>query len=243
MNKIKSPLPLFDSLDNIKKCQAPFYLTQRQKQDFSVTISFLKSYTGSLGTFNSYRRDVERFLHWCWLIEKNNLKEIKRDNIESFIRFCQKPPTSWIGTKKAPRFIDKDGERIPNPEWRPFVVTLSKAAHRTGEKLITSNFDISSGSIKELLAIISTFYNFLLQDEYVYANPVALIRQKSKFIRQNQGQPIIRRLSELQWQYVIAAAQKMAEENPDSHERTLFIMSALYSMYLTSVLRKENISY
>ncbi|OGT49018.1 MAG: integrase [Gammaproteobacteria bacterium RIFCSPHIGHO2_12_FULL_38_11] len=232
MNKIKSPLPLFDSLDHIKKCQPPFYLTQKQQLDFSVTISFLKSYTGSLGTFNSYRRDVERFLHWCWLIEKNDIKNIKRDNIESFIRFCQKPPTSWIGTKKSPRFINKNGERIPNPEWRPFVVTLSKAAHRTGEKLITSNFDISSGSIKELLAIISTFYNFLLQEEYVYANPVALIRQKSKFIRQNQGQPKIRRLSELQWQYVIVAAQKMAEENPDSHERTLFIMSALYSMYL-----------
>jgi len=232
MNKIKSPLPLFDSLDNIKKCQPPFYLTQRQQQDFDVTISFLKSYTGSLGTFNSYRRDVERFLHWCWLIEKKDLKEIKRDNIESFIRFCQKPPKFWIGTKKSPRFINKNGERIPNPEWRPFVVTLSKAAHRTGEKLITSNFDISSGSIKELLAIISTFYNFLLQDEYVYANPVALIRQKSKFIRKNQGQPKIRRLSELQWQYVITAAKNLAEANPDSHERTLFIMSALYSMYL-----------
>lgn len=232
MNKIQSPLPLFDSLDNIKKCQAPFHLTKKHQQDFSVALSFLKSYTGSLGTFNSYRRDVERFLHWCWLIEKSELKKIKRDNIESFIRFCQKPPKSWIGIKKSPRFINKNDERIPNPEWRPFVVTLSKAAHRTGAKLTTNNFDISSGSIKESLAIISTFYNFLLQDEYVNANPVALIRQKSKFIRQNQGQPKIRRLSELQWQYVIAAAKNLANENPDLHERTLFIMSALYSMYL-----------
>src|SRR3984957_14575992 len=61
---------------------------------------------------------------------------------------------------------------------------------------------------------------------------VGKTRQKSKFIRQNQGQPKIRRLSELQWQYVIAAAKNLAKENPDSHERTLFIMSALYSMYL-----------
>jgi hypothetical protein len=71
-----------------------------------------------------------------------------------------------------------------------------------------------------------------LQDEYVYANPVALIRQKSKFIRQNQGHPKIRRLSELQWQYVITAAKNLVNENPDLHERTFFIMSALYSMYL-----------
>lgn len=59
-----------------------------------------------------------------------------------------------------------------------------------------------------------------------------MIRQKSKFIRKTQGQPKIRRLSELQWQYVMKTANELAEKNPDKHERTLFIMSALYSMYL-----------
>src|SRR5579883_1415876 len=192
MTKIKAPLPLFDSLENIKKCCPPSYLTSIQQQDFAIAISFLQNYIGSLGTFNSYRRDIERLLHWSWLIENKNIKELKRDSIENFIRFCQKPPKTWIGTKKAPRFIDKNGERIPNAEWRPFVVTVSKAAHRAGDKPVPNNFDISYGSIKELLAILSTFYNFLLQDEYVYMNPVALIRQKSKFIRKNQGQPKIR---------------------------------------------------
>ncbi len=232
MTKIKAPLPLFDSLENIKKCCPPSYLTSIQQQDFAIAISFLQNYIGSLGTFNSYRRDIERLLHWSWLIENKNIKELKRDSIENFIRFCQKPPKTWIGTKKAPRFIDKNGERIPNAEWRPFVVTVSKAAHRAGDKPVPNNFDISYGSIKELLAILSTFYNFLLQDEYVYMNPVALIRQKSKFIRKNQGQPKIRKLSGLQWEYVITTTQKMAEKAPDLHERSLFIMSALYSMYL-----------
>ena len=232
MRKIKSPLPLFDSLDNINKCFPPSYLTSTQQQDFAITIAFLKNYIGSLGTFNSYRRDIERLLHWSWLIEEKNVKDLKRDNIENFIRFCQKPPKSWIGTRKAPRFLDKNGERFPNSEWRPFVVTISKAAHRSGERPTTDNFDISYGSIKELLAILSTFYNYLLQDEYVHMNPVALIRQKSKFIRKNQGQPKIRKLSALQWEYVITTTQKMAATNPELHERTLFIMSALYSMYL-----------
>ena len=63
-------------------------------------------------------------------------------------------------------------------------------------------------------------------------NPVALIRQKSKFVRKNQGQPKIRRLSALQWEYVIKTAQSMSKKTPNLHERTLFIMSALYSMYL-----------
>lgn len=232
MSKVKVPLPLFDSLDNIKSCCPPLYLTLSQKQDFSVAISFLKNYVGSLGTFNSYRRDVERLLHWSWLIEEINIKELKRDNVENFIRFCLKPPLSWIGTKKAERFIEKDGQRTPNPEWRPFVATISKATHRTGKQADINNFELSQGAVKQLFAILSSFYNYLLQDEYVYMNPVALIRQKSKFVRKNQAQPKIRRLSELQWQYVITTAQKMAEADPNLHERTLFIMSALYSMYL-----------
>lgn len=63
-------------------------------------------------------------------------------------------------------------------------------------------------------------------------NPVALIRQKSKFIRKQQGTSKIRRLSELQWQYVIRTAEELANSAPDHHERTSFILSALYSIYL-----------
>lgn len=66
----------------------------------------------------------------------------------------------------------------------------------------------------------------------MYSNPVALIRQKSKFIRRTQSPNKIRRLTQLQWQTVIQTAEKMASQDPDVHERTLFIMSALYSMYL-----------
>jgi site-specific recombinase XerD len=63
-------------------------------------------------------------------------------------------------------------------------------------------------------------------------NPVALIRQKSKFIRKQQNQTQIRRLTPLQWEYVIETATQMTATNPDKYERTLFIMTALYSMYL-----------
>jgi len=79
---------------------------------------------------------------------------------------------------------------------------------------------------------LSSFYNFMLQEEYVESNPVALIRQKSKFVKKRQGPAKIRRLSDKQWQTVIQIAEKMADDNPRVHERTLFIMSALYSMYL-----------
>lgn len=236
---LRLPLPLFDDLKHIdddnadnKNLLTAIQNTDQEK-DYQHALNFLKSYRGSVGTFNSYRREIERLLHWSWLCANKTLSELKREDLEAFIGFCQKPPLTWIGIKKAPRFVDKDGGlRAPNSEWRPFVVTISKAAHRQGKIPDPKNFKLSQGALKESFAILGSFFNFLLQEEYVYMNPVALIRQKSKFIRKYQGKPKIRRLTELQWQYVINTAEQMANNDPEMHERTLFIMSALYAMYL-----------
>jgi len=236
MTKNKPISPLFDSLEHIdhinKNDDTALANSNAHFADYQKAVAFLKCYVGSQGTFNSYRREIERLLQWCRLIADKSLIHLKRDDIEAFVRFCQKPPKGWIGVKKVSRFIRKDGQRIPNNEWRPFVATISKAAHRRGQQPSLQDFELSHGTIKELFAILSTFFNYLLQDEYAYMNPVALIRQKSKFIRKQQSQLKVRRLSDIQWQYVIKTARHMAEEKPELHERTLFIMSALYSMYL-----------
>jgi hypothetical protein len=42
----------------------------------------------------------------------------------------------------------------------------------------------------------------------------------------------VRRLTELQWDTVIETVEKLADTEPKKHERSLFIMNALYSMYL-----------
>lgn len=229
---LSPPLPLIDTLEHIKNQTLPERLTQAQRNDLHMTLQFLKSYNGSQGTFNSYRREIEKLLHWIWVVIKKTLCEVRSEDIQEFILFCKNPPLTWIGTKKVPRFIEKGDLRIPNPEWHPFVVTLSKTAHRNGNTLHPKNFELSQGSIKETFAILGTFYTYLQQEEYVPLNPVALVRQKSKFIRTQQGAAKIRRLSELQWNTLIITAKDMAEENPKVHERTLFILSALYSMYL-----------
>ncbi len=227
------PIPVFDDLNHIDQCDIKTVVTdQRYVNDFIHALNFLKAYNGSLGTFLSYRRDVERLLPWCMLIANTPLAELKRQDIEDFIHFCQKPPKTWVGVHKVTRFIEEDGSRVPNPKWRPFVVTVSKSAHKLGEKPNPKDFELSPSAVKDMFAILGSFYNYLLQDEYVYMNPVALIRQKSKFIRKTQDIIKIRRLSERQWNYVIQTAQEMAEVRPAFHERTLFIMSILYLMYL-----------
>lgn len=232
--KIPSPLPLFDAIEHIDTQKKITHLDDAKyhSADVEIAHAFLTSYKGSQGTFNSYRREIERLLHWCAWIAEKKLNDLKRDDIEAFAKFCLKPPKHWIGKTKPPKFIVDNGARVPNPEWRPFIVTVSKTERRKGMEPSLNKFELSHGSLRELFAILSSFYNYLIQENYAHMNPVAAIRQKSKFIRKNQGQPKIRRLSELQWQYVIQTAQKLSDADPDAHQRTLFIMSALYAMYL-----------
>ncbi|MBA2656952.1 MAG: site-specific integrase [Tatlockia sp.] len=226
-------LAIFDSLTQIRNNMDNVVLPAPEfYKDFYHSLNFLKSYTGSLGTFNSYRRETERLLQWCWLIKKVTLSELKHQDIEQFVRFCQKPPLSWIGTKKVPRFIEKDGKRIPNPEWLPFIATISKFSRKKGAEVSIEQFNLSQGAVQEIFAILSTFFNFLIAEEYLLANPVALIRQKSKFIRKQQQNAPIRRLSLQQWEAVLSASEALAQEYPEKHERTRFILSMLFGMYL-----------
>ena len=228
----RSPPPCFDAVDYIDDATAPEYLSKAQRNDFAMARDFLQAYTGSLGTFTSYRRDVERLLLWTWFIAEKILEDLKRNDVEDFIRFCQKPPNAWLGTKKAPRFRTTDGERQPNPEWRPFVATVSKSAFKKGKLPDKADYSASNGAIKQVIAIAGSFFKFLQMEEYAAVNPVALIRQKSKFVQKRQSHTTVRRLSQQQWQALIETAEQMAEERPVSHERTLFMISTLYSMYL-----------
>lgn len=234
---MKKPTPIFDNLDNLildKSLleQAEALDVDILLTDFQKAIQFMQSYRGSAATFNAYRRELERFLQWSWFVAKKTIKELKRTEIEEFIEFCIKPPKTWIGINQLPRFINSAGDRIPNPEWRPFVATISKKQRVDGQLPDNANYQLSQAGIKAIFATLSSFYNYLIQEDYLEINPVAQIRQKSKFIRKQQGAKQIRRLSELQWTYVIETAKSLAEKDPEQHERTLFIMSALYGMYL-----------
>jgi len=189
-------------------------------QDFDYAKQFLISYSKSKDTYNTYRREVECFLQWAWLIKKISIKEIKRKIFEEYLAFTQDPPTSWCSKHHVARFVNSQSQRVPNTEWRPYILSKGKR-----------KYSMSQSAWKALFAVLSTFYQFLIDEEYTEINPVAQIRQKNQYIRRQQTKQPIRRLSELQWDYVIETAELMANNNP-AHERTLFIMSCLYGMYL-----------
>lgn len=228
MSNIAAPLAFFDTLEEMRN---PFKQPLKSLEhlavdapgevidDYQCAAEFIYSYRGSPDTFSTYRREIEHFLHWCLVIAKKPLKQIVREDIETYVEFSKQPPSNWVGQKNVARFLLRQGERVPNHDWRPYV-------HASGE------FAISQSALQSLFSVLSSFFNFLIQESYLSANPVAQIRQKSKFLRKQQIQSKIRRLSPLQWDFVIDTAEAMAAEQPQVHERTLFVMNALFAMYL-----------
>jgi site-specific recombinase XerD len=226
------PLPIFDASEFLDPRQPPSHLPHSSHEDYYHCVSFLKSYEHNEATFKTYRREVERFLQWSAFIRLSTVPTIKREDIEHYILFCTHPPIAWIGLKNVARFSEKEGLRLPNPEWTLFVVNVPKAARQHGVAASATQYHLSEKAIHEIFTILNCFYNFLIQENYVEGNPVAQIRQKSRFYRKKQVKAKIRRLSTMQWEFLIETAQQMAEAEPAKHERSLFIISSLYGMYL-----------
>jgi len=228
MHRIPVPRALFDTLDEMPN---PFrhpvssiaHLVDEPVEnalaDYQLSSEFLYSYRGSPDTFSTYRRELEHFLQWCWLVAHKSVDAIQREDIEAYAEFSRQPPAAWIGTRNVARYVSRNGQREPNEEWRPYV-------QAEGE------YVASQAALQSLFSVLSSYFNFLIQENRLASNPVAQIRQKSKFLRKQQGRGQIRRLSPLQWSVVIEAAEEMAAADPLSHERTLFIMNALFAMYL-----------
>jgi site-specific recombinase XerD len=238
LSKLTLPEALFDNLTEFNQLNPQ--LENRVKKtalpsaydDYMKAREFLKSYRGSAATFKSYRRELERFLHWSWQVAGKSICAIKRDDIEAFVHFCQNPPKSWIGFVQLARFVTKEGLRLPNPKWRPFVVSISKKARAEGAIPSKVAYALSQNGVQAIFSVLSSFYSFLIQEGHTEVNPVMNVRQKSQFIRKRQSKKTIRRLSETQWHYVITQTEKLADASPDKYERSLFIMSTLYGMYL-----------
>ena len=226
----EAPKPFFDTLEHTKnpgkhpvnsedvervlrKC------TPEAIEDYQVATEFIYTYRGSQETFRQYRKTLEQLLAWTWQVNGKSLRDTQRQDVEKFIEFCVKPPKSWIGKTRQFRFREVRGNRVPNPKWRPYC---SK----------NTQYVVGNGSLKTCFNTLGSFFNFLVEENYILQNPVIRIRQKSKFIKTEQEIPPPRILSAEQWNYVLDAAEDLADSDPFNHERTLFVLSAMFCMYL-----------
>src|SRR5690606_27209095 len=109
-------------------------------------------------------REIERLLQWTWWGIDKQLAQLTRQDFENFIEFCQNPPIDWIGSAQVARFLNKEGIRQPNPKWRPFVHPTNASRNK---------YSLSQKSLTVIFSSLSSFFNFLLQEDYVGQNPIA----------------------------------------------------------------------
>lgn len=64
MAKYPTPLPVFDTLENLVEQTPPTHIKRVFiKKDFALAKDFLQQYNGNVATYNAYRREIDRLLH------------------------------------------------------------------------------------------------------------------------------------------------------------------------------------
>ncbi|MDG2348990.1 MAG: site-specific integrase [Gammaproteobacteria bacterium] len=215
----KNPLALFDTIDFHLDVQSSAMqhlknFSQAAKDEYKHIFNFLTAYTGSPDTFNAYRREVERFFHWAWLIHEKGIFGCDRLSIQAYLKFVRNPPESWRSNVMVPRFVNDNGLRVPNDKWRPFL-----------------NKTLSDKSLQALVASLSTMYAYLVQEGCIGRNPVLMLRQKKQYIQNAPVTRVTRKLTAKQWSKVIEVIQKACVKD-DKYERHLFLLSMFYLLGL-----------
>ncbi|MEW5511800.1 site-specific integrase [Pseudomonas asiatica] len=256
---IEKPFPLFDSYAEFRQLnlndlsvERPIVIDLLHQADQSAdpvnsylaVRDFLNSYKGNEGTFNSYRTHVERLLLWCLLVARLPILSLRRTHAEAFLEFCMNPPPAWVGPVVKSRFVRVGARKkaptdtyVINDAWRPFNLTQPKLVRKLAEEAnvevpAVGVYKMSSGSVAQVFAVCQSFYQFCIDEDRTDANPFRAVKQKSRYTQRQTRNVSGRSLTHLQWEFVIDTAELMAREDAEQHERTLFILVTLFSLYL-----------
>lgn len=178
------------------------------KNDGQAISSFLREYKDSPETLRSYAKEIERLLLWCMHVAHINISSLKRDHLLDYQVFLKNPhpQKQWCGPSTA-RYT-KQG--VVNDHWRPFVKGLSPP------------------SLKKTLRIIDSFFNYLVQTNYLVGNPLAVDRRRK---RRTQGKSkVIDRYLELD--EIQAALKGLSQYPTPSPVKQFQVIRAQYIILL-----------
>src|SRR3989338_7994603 len=119
---------------------------------------FLQEYKDSPETLRSYAKEVERLLLWCIHVAKVNISSLRRTHLQTYQEFLKNPVPVEIWCGPSVSRLKKDG--AINENWRAFADGLSGA------------------SINKSLTILDSFFNYLVQANYLTGNPLAVDRRR-----------------------------------------------------------------
>jgi len=178
------------------------------KNDAQAISSFLLEFRDAPLTLVSYSKEIERLLLWCIHIAKLNISSLRRDHLMAYQDFLKNPEPKnvWVGAKVKRQLADGSA----NPNWRPFGKALSAT------------------TINKVITILDSFFNYLVQTNYLTGNPLAVDRRRKK---RNKIKPqLIDRYLEIDEIYsVLNALSNYAQKN---NQETFQVVRARYIILL-----------
>lgn len=132
----------------------------KANNDAEAIKSFLIGYQNSKLTYQAYLKELERLVLWCSHIQKVTISDLSFDDIVAYQDFLRdpQPQAIWCGNKRS-KCLKSGGL---NPEWRPFASQLSP------------------NSIKKTMSILDSFFNYLVQTQYLKGNPLSVNKRRKK---------------------------------------------------------------
>lgn len=247
--QILNHLNLSAELPAVREYIQSFPPELRAADGYQVVRSFLKSYAGNETTFNSYRTHAERLLLWSLLVRQKPILDLTRVDAEAFMEFCLNPHPGWVGPVVKSRFNRIGGRKAQdtdvyqaNSAWRPFNIVAPKRSKLDASTAFQEKkYTPAQGTVAQIFAVCGSFYQHANDEGFTEANPFRAVKQKSKYKQRNTFEVGSRSLTPLQWDYVIETAVMMADAD-EAHERTLFILATIFSMYLrvSDLVGREN---
>lgn len=208
-------------------------------KDFRSARYFLSYHSRTPGTYGNYRGFIERLLLWSWIFLDKSVLNLTRQDFSDFVNFCKKPSSDWVGDVPRARFISNIDVWSYNPDWRPLDARSQARTLSPEGEFDPAGYRPFTGTLRQLLSICSSFYNFLHREGLAAANPAVAARTRNGLALHFEH-PVRNVVSAEHAGLILNQLELDAEISPDG-ERALFIVAAALYLYLrTSDLALNN---
>lgn len=182
--------------------------------DHQAIHSWIATKSNSPNTARAYRKEAERLLLWAVIERHKALSDMDVDDCTSYRNWLSMigrtapnewpfkiAQDKWIGKRNTPRFSDN---------WRPFDGPLQTA------------------SIKHALAIVSSFFEWLVRTQYLAFNPWDVVNKKPETSDEvPEDLELTRVFSSAQWDFLNEHLQ--AQPASPHKDRLIFVLAFAYS--------------
>lgn len=223
--------PLFDlqpdgTINDLSDSQKDWLLrigVESSQSDWLITSQFLNRYDDAPATYRQYRGELQCFLNYLWCLGKRSLSNVDNEVIKRYYKFIKNPPAAWTASAVYRAFIDTDGERKPNAQWRPF--------HQPDK---TGRYRASQSRINAARTTLTAFFRYLNAQDYISKDPMVDVSRRdkrAKTVAREDTEPTYRRFTDAQWQCLFQTLEQAADESP-RYERHLFVVVTMKTLFL-----------